>query len=428
MVLVALIAGAAAGVYVYVRPKPAPPSPPKTQTTQGEVDQDEVDRLRSLGYVAFSNQSDNEKSGVILKTSRSYPGYNLYTNAGLCSAVLMDESGKVKNFWQLPDDCYRLANATLLDTGDLLVVGTDKGPYVDPEDLSARRFLLKLSWKGELLWKRLIPVHHDVELTPTGQLLTIMIEHRKIPKISTTLPVRDNLIAIASPDGNIQESYSIYDLMKSAPGIASIQEVKGEKEVDLIHANAIEWVRKNQRTDTDPIYSLSNILFCSRHQDTVGIMDWPRKKLLWAWGQGEVSGPHDATMLQNGNILLFDNGLARGWSRVIELDPLSKKIVWEYKTGDKDFFSTARGSNQRLPNGNTLISQSDSGRAIEVTKAGDIVWEFRNPFRSQKGKRAAMVRMVRFERSEIDAIVKRLGEGRLTAPLTAPTGSDESPE
>ena len=44
-----------------------------------------------------------------------------------------------------------------------------------------------------------------------------------------------------------------------------------------------------------------------------------------------------------------------------------------------DFFSIIRGGCQRLPGGNTLITDSESGRALEVAPAGDIVWEFYNP-------------------------------------------------
>jgi len=38
------------------------------------------------------------------------------------------------------------------------------------------------------------------------------------------------------------------------------------------------------------------------------------------------------------------------------------------------------GYAQRLPNGNTLITESSFGRFFEVTKQGEIVWEYVNPF------------------------------------------------
>jgi hypothetical protein len=45
-----------------------------------------------------------------------------------------------------------------------------------------------------------------------------------------------------------------------------------------------------------------------------------------------------------------------------------------------NFFSPRMGCAQRLPNGNTLITESSFGRFFEVTKEGEIVWEYVNPF------------------------------------------------
>jgi hypothetical protein len=84
--------------------------------------------------------------------------------------------------------------------------------------------------------------------------------------------------------------------------------------------------------------------------------------------------------LENGHILLFDNGVNRRYSRVMELDPLTEAIVWQYQTDPKrNFFSDTRGSAQRLPNGNTLICESNKGRVFQVTEEGEIVWEWLNP-------------------------------------------------
>ena len=39
-----------------------------------------------------------------------------------------------------------------------------------------------------------------------------------------------------------------------------------------------------------------------------------------------------------------------------------------------------------LPNGNTLVVETDGGRALELTGDGEIVWEFRSPYRvSEQG-------------------------------------------
>ncbi len=45
-----------------------------------------------------------------------------------------------------------------------------------------------------------------------------------------------------------------------------------------------------------------------------------------------------------------------------------------------NFFSPRMGNAQRLPNGNTLITESSFGRFFEVTREGEVVWEYVNPF------------------------------------------------
>ena len=102
-------------------------------------------------------------------------------------------------------------------------------------------------------------------------------------------------------------------------------------------------------------------------------------------------------MLSNGNILLFDNRDGEEWSRVVEVNPATKQVVWEYRGTEEDpFYSYSRGSSQKLANGNVLIAESNSGRAIEVTPSGEIVWEYLNPEISlTKMKRGTFYRMTR---------------------------------
>jgi hypothetical protein len=148
--------------------------------------------------------------------------------------------------------------------------------------------------------------------------------------------------------------------------------------------------------------------------------------VVWSWGRGQISGPHDAQVLENGHILLFDNGLSRGWSRAIEIDPLTGQIVWEYHgRPPESFFTVGRGSAQRLPNGNTLLAESDRGRALETTAGGQIVWEFICPYRSNQGERAAIVRMIWYSRDLIQPLLDVQGSATREAssqakPISSP--------
>jgi len=103
-------------------------------------------------------------------------------------------------------------------------------------------------------------------------------------------------------------------------------------------------------------------------------------------------------MLDNGNILVFDNDyhpyeFALGRSKVLEVNPKTNKIVWVYGGGDiaREFYSSTVASCQRLPNGNTLICEGTTGRIFEATPLLEMVWEFANnlpsyePYPAQTG-------------------------------------------
>ncbi|HMH53807.1 MAG TPA: aryl-sulfate sulfotransferase [Candidatus Acidoferrum sp.] len=93
-----------------------------------------------------------------------------------------------------------------------------------------------------------------------------------------------------------------------------------------------------------------------------------------------------ARPLPNGNLTIFDNGTHRRdhpatYSRVIEVDPRTSAIVWEYHDQSLfDFFSPYISGAQRLANGNTLICEGCHGRIFEVTADGQVVWEYVNPY------------------------------------------------
>lgn len=142
----------------------------------------------------------------------------------------------------------------------------------------------------------------------------------------------------------------------------------------------------------------------------------PAGDLLYRWGNpfafGRGSLSEDRQLFQQhdvqwidqglpgaGNILIYNNrnNLTKEdvngedeYSSIIELrNPVLEdgsydwtaeaEIIWQY---DEDFFSPFISGVQRLPNGNTLITEGRAGRLIEVNAAGEVVWEFINPMTS----------------------------------------------
>lgn len=86
-----------------------------------------------------------------------------------------------------------------------------------------------------------------------------------------------------------------------------------------------------------------------------------------------IDSIHDLQVLPTGNVLFQTT-----WTRIVEVDPSSGDIVWEY---DADKKNGNRGkrvevhSFQRLPNGDTMIAESGVGRIIEVDAEGNLEHE-----------------------------------------------------
>ena len=86
----------------------------------------------------------------------------------------------------------------------------------------------------------------------------------------------------------------------------------------------------------------------------------------------------------------MDNAL-RDHSRVLEFDPVTLKIVWQYPrkeakpvlTNSGMLYSSFISSAQRLPNGNTLITEGACGRVFEVTPDHELVWEYLSPYKRE---------------------------------------------
>jgi outer membrane protein assembly factor BamB len=149
---------------------------------------------------------------------------------------------------------------------------------------------------------------------------------------------------------------------------------------DQFHLNTISIIPETPIGKIDQRFAAGNMLVCFRNVNQIAVLAGDTGDVLWVWGEGELEWPHHPTVVPSGNILIFDNGTRRKYSRVIELNPLTEEIEWQY-VGDPpgSFFTPEKGSCQRLPNGNTLICEGDMGRCFEVTASGEIVWEWYNP-------------------------------------------------
>ena len=310
-----------------------------------------------------------------------YRGYTLFaTNRGGYHANLIDMEGRVCHRWHSTEG---IAYCYLLPTGNLLLRTSprrDGGP-VAPGD-GTYGSLLELDWDSNLVWEYRDPMlHHDFERLPNGNTLVLLWEQLSedlagqvqggYPNEDEGQKMSGDLVQEITPNGLVVYEWKSWEHLKVEEDIICPLEARRE----WTHGNAL-----NVTSDGDLLVSYRLI-------STVGIVDKASGEFRWKWGPGEVYHQHHPTYLDNGHVLIFDNGGHRrgpSHSRIVEVDPATNEIVWEYLgTPNISFYSYHISSAERQPNGNTVICEGAPGRIFEVTPDQNIVWEYINPFFGQ---------------------------------------------
>ncbi|KAI8074382.1 PQQ repeat-containing enzyme [Gongronella butleri] len=318
--------------------------------------------------------------------SQVQDGYTLFTPMASDGRVyLVDNQGVTVQEWHFPGRPGR--HARILGNGHLAYnsVPCDGGP-----DL----YLMWQKYRGGVM-QQVDPVsgkvvrehrdayqHHDAHHLDDGSILYTTLEALTPEQASK---VKGGVAGSEAPGGIVYA-----DVIKHVDANNEliwewhvIDHLLGDADFELQPHYAREhWPLINA------VYPLKNgNLLCSlRSVSAVIIIDKATGDIVWKLNRNVVAQQHNATELDNGNILIFDNGAFRTgesvqFSRVIEVDPTTKEIVWQYKDRQPEFFFTPfMGSAQRLPNGNTLIDEAAFGRIFEVTKDGQVVFEYVNPY------------------------------------------------
>ena len=99
------------------------------------------------------------------------------------------------------------------------------------------------------------------------------------------------------------------------------------------------------------------------------------------------SSQHLPHLMENGNLLLYDNGNARNHNSTrvaeyeLDIENRTATLVWSYAPPEGDYFSETRGSAQRLPNGNTLINwvNRNPGNIEIITPDGEVILQITLP-------------------------------------------------
>ncbi|MFH1530552.1 MAG: aryl-sulfate sulfotransferase [Pseudomonadota bacterium] len=317
---------------------------------------------------------------IFLAEDLVFPGWTAWSlsdirNGGPLRIFLVDAKGRYRWLYFGDDSVKAEAGVELqaIDGGLLVAAG---GPE------------MFLGWDGIPFWEAPFKAHHDMRLSPFNEdhLLYLWISKKNCPTSEHTLNEYDRVAGEKIWTWRICEHYTPPNPYDGWSHVNTIEPFPGERAV----------------------------LLSVRNQDLLMRVDRDSGEIDWTlgWGGDFTMAPEDLFLrqhapqiLDNGEILLFDNGLAqkeanrkdddpakvRPVSRVIQLalsfhedgSPDAAAVTWEYL--DPDLFAYARSEADRLPNGNTLITYSqlaphDDSWLREVTEDQVTVWELRSPY------------------------------------------------
>ncbi len=362
---------------------------------------DQQTNYRHPYFSRFHQKARTDERGVtIFDPSQAQDGFTLYTSGHDQRAFLISMNGDVLHEWDLPfsaiwdetspvkvplgDEYIYYRRAYLYPNGDLLVI------YIASGDTPWGYGAARMTRDSELVWSYLGQAHHDFDVGADGKvyLLTHEISHDVIEAWTQLKPPRvDDFIVVLSPEGEELQKVDVTKALVSSTYGRMLTRIPwySEQSGDYLHTNSIDVIEAAD-TEVFPFGKEGDVLISMRELTTgaIAVVDMENEVFSWAT-QGSWAGQHDPDITEDGNILLFDNRGEfgeHGTARVIEFDPKNDGIVWKYAgSAEHPFESVLRSVQARLPNGNTLITESDGGRLFEVTPAGDIVWEFINPVR-----------------------------------------------
>lgn len=383
--------------------------PPKMVSTTGEspaLSDEKREALQNLGYFERAETKNPEARKVTVKGVDASKGLNLYSSRHLAKAYLVDMDGEVIHTWSGKEKQPGWMHVEMLPDGTLLAIAD-------------YRYLVKVDWNSNVLWQRPLAAHHDLDIDADGRIHVLTYRVRHYTHGEGKIPIKDVDITLVSPKGKVLRERPLYALLRQfipkerldliAKRVRKGSSVKSliqeNAPGDVLHVNSIQILK----TGIPSIAPAGSFLMSVREVNRVVIVDPEVSRVLWSWGGDNVplEEQHHATLLENGNITIFDNGVVREQSRTLEISPSTGKVDWTYSA--PDFYSRLRGAAQRLPGGNMLITESDKGHVFEVTPDGKKVWEFWNPdiIGTKKPQRAVIYRMKRYPKNYLESSIRR---------------------
>lgn len=342
---------------------------------------EELNQLTAIGYLQGSREAQPSAVVTLHRPGSEFDSLTLVVSGHAPCAELIDTSGKVVHSWsksfeevwpgrEVEDgnmQKYFWRRAHVFPDGSLLAIF---------EYLGA----VKLDMHSNVIWANENSFNHDISVADDGTIYMLEQKPTKRPSVNPELKIMDDHVTRLTPDGTVIDSVSLVDCVLNSPCRDLMDRVLLDS-ADIFHSNTLKLISEHD-SGAWPIAKPGMVLVSLRELHTIALVDLSDKKFVW-WSSDIARYQHEPTVTPHGSILLFDNIWCAGRSRVLEIDPDTNEIAWQYiGTPERPFFSLTCSTAQYLPNGNRLVTVSDEGRAFSLDPHDNIIWEYVNPHRA----------------------------------------------
>ena len=227
-----------------------------------------------------------KRAGVtLLKRDKCDDSYRLYSSRGTEAAHIIDLDGRQVHQWSYPQG-HTWHLAEMLPNGHLVAIIKDV-------------MILELDWNSKLVWKAKLRAHHDFARLSNGN--TLVVSRRPLPNPwPNSGRLTCDILVELTPGNKVVWEWKVEEHAKEIARHVPLQIPPSTLFSDWPHINTIEVLPGGPAAKKDQRFKTGNLLFCGRHIDTIGVIDRQTGKVIWAWGPGELFGPHMPTMLKGG--------------------------------------------------------------------------------------------------------------------------------
>lgn len=347
-----------------------------------------------------------EDAKVTLDKQRAFMGYTLVAARYGPTAYLVDMQGRIIHRWNKP---WRQAfngnhphvtrpvpeKRIFFEGGQVLPNGDFIGVYTGDTDTPWGYGMVRLDKNSKTIWTYKEKSHHNIYVDARNNKIYGTVHYfikepkRGFENLNYPL-MADDVVIVALDTGKELDRIPLLNAFKDTPYEPYLYHhpATPRSAWDFFHANHVMKLEP-EIADKFPMFKAGYLMVSLRNADLIAVIDPETKKVVWAT-TGPWKNQHYAQFLPNGHILLMDNlGLTQNktvYTQILEYDPITAGVVWRFPNEDVDykFINTIYGHVQRLPNGNTLFSETFGLKLVEVTPEGKIAWSYKLPMPTRK--------------------------------------------